>query len=100
MRNFCGKLVNYCDFIARGEFGTFKFGTPWNEIINVLGIPPLYEPPGKGTPALARYGDLEFSILEERVTTISLQVDQSEIRLPANMRVINFEDTQLDISKV
>ena len=83
--------VDYFTFITKGKFGTFQFGTPWNEVINILGFPPLYKPPGEGTAALARYGDLEFAILDQRVITISLQVDQSEIELPANLMVINFE---------
>lgn len=91
---------NYFTFITNGEFGLFKFGTPWNEVINILGFPPLYEPSGEGTAALARYGDLEFAILDERVVTISLQVDRSEIELPANLMVINFDKTQLDIAEV
>ena len=77
-----------------------QFGTPWNEVINILGFPPLYQPPSEGTAALARYGDLEFAILDERVVTISLQVDQSEIELPANLMVIHFEKAQLDIAEV
>ncbi|HAG81724.1 MAG TPA: hypothetical protein DCL61_11280 [Cyanobacteria bacterium UBA12227] len=92
--------VDYFVFIAKGEFGLFKFGTSWNQVINVLGVPPLYEPPGEGTAALARYGDLEFAIVDERVVTISLQVDQSGIELPANVSVINFESAQLETAKV
>lgn len=92
--------VDYFTFIATGEFGLFKLGTPWNEVINVLGVPQLYEPPGEGTAALARYGDLEFAILDEQVVTISLQVDQSEIELPANTIVINFKKAQLDTAEV
>jgi hypothetical protein len=92
--------VDYFAFIAKGEFGMFKFGTPWNQVINVLGVPPLYEPPGEGTAALARYGTLEFAILDEQVVTVSLQLNQSEIELPANVSMINFADAQLEIAKV
>jgi len=92
--------VDYFAFIAKGEFGLFKFGTPWNKVINVLGVPTLYEPPGEGTAALARYGDLEFAILDEQVVTVSLQVNQSGIELPANAIMINFEDAQLKIAEV
>ncbi|BAZ29536.1 hypothetical protein NIES4074_19830 [Cylindrospermum sp. NIES-4074] len=92
--------VDYFTFIAKGEFGTFKFGTPWNEVINVLGVPPLYEPQGEGTAALARYGDMEFAILNERVATVSLQVDQAGIEIPANVIIINFNKAQLEIIEV
>lgn len=91
---------DYFTFITKGELGTFKFGTPWNEVMKILGFPPLYEPPGEGTVALARYGDLELAILDEQVVTISLQVDRSEIELPGNLMVINFDKTQLDIAEV
>jgi len=92
--------VDYFAFIAKGEFGMFKFGTPWNQVINVLGVPPLYAPPGAGTAALARYGTLEFAILDEQVVTVSLQLNQSEIELPANVSMINFAEAQLEIAKV
>lgn len=92
--------VDYFAFIAKGEFGTFKFGTPWNEVINTLGVPPLCESQGEGTAALARYGYLEFAILNERVITVLLQVDQSRIEIPVNVIIINFEKAQLEITEV
>lgn len=92
--------VDYFTFIANGEFGQFKFGTFWNEVIKVLGVPPLYEPAGEETAALARYGDLEFAILDERIVTVSLDINYSKIELPTNIIVKNFEKPQLEIVKV
>jgi len=92
--------VDYFTFIAKGEFGMFKFGTPWNEVIKILGVPPLYEPPDEDIAALARYGDIEFAILDEGVATVSLQVNHSEIKLPENIIIKNFQTAQLEISEV
>lgn len=90
--------VDYFAFIATGEFGLFKFGTPWNEVINVLGVPPLYEPPGEGTAVLARYGDLEFAILEEESEAVSpitkCQSSQNHLQLSKKTSQINLQQPQ------
>lgn len=92
--------VDYFTFIAKGEFGMLKLGTPWEQVIHILGVPPLYEPPGQSTPAIARYGILEFIIVNEQVSSISLQVDEPEIELPVQVKMINFGAIQIEAQEV
>ena len=93
--------IDYYLFIAKGEFGEFKFGEAWNKVINLLGDPPLYAPPGNETNARARYDDLEFAINHDnKIALVSLQLDGDDIKIPKGLTIEHFETPILNISQV
>lgn len=93
--------VDYYEFIAKGEFGDFKFGTPWSTVISLLGDPPLYRPPGKGTDELARYDDIEFAINnDKKIALVSLRLDGDQIKIPNEINIEHFETPILNQQQV
>ena len=92
--------VDYYDFIIKGEFGNFKFGTPWSDVITLLGDPPLYAPPKLGNKAIAQYGGLQFNIEEEKVTDISLRLDRDFSELPKEITFKNFDYPEIQKNEV
>ena len=93
--------VDYYDFIIKGEFGNFKFGTPWSDVITLLGDPPLHAPADEFTSQIARYGDLELIISDEKkILVISIQLDRDYIEIPKNLMLKNFETPALELEFV
>ena len=92
--------VDYYEFIAKGEFGNFKFGIPNSKVIEVLGNAPLYKPQDELWSAIARYDCVEFIIDNNKVIVISLQLDGDYIKIPKLLKIENFETPILNIPQV
>jgi hypothetical protein len=69
-------------------------------VVAALGEPPLYEPPRNSTPAFARYGDLDFTIENDRVSVISLHVNRPDPELPEMIGMTNFKQPALSFEQV
>jgi hypothetical protein len=92
--------VDFFDFITRGVLGQLIVGTPWHQVVKMLGQPELYEEPSSSSPGFARYGDIEFIIQDGKVAVISMQLDGADIRIPSSIQMVNFDDPNPDADEV
>jgi hypothetical protein len=69
-------MVTLEHFVTTAAFGPVTSGASFDSVVREFGEPEAVEPERKSYPLMALYGDVEFRFRSDKLTTISIRLDE------------------------
>lgn len=80
-------VVDLERFLVDGRFGPISLGASLADLTKAFGEADYVEPERGATPMLVLYGEIEFQLFADRLTTISFELDENYPLDPGSIRV-------------
>lgn len=83
-------MINFKDFLTKGKFGLIEAGATSKNILDWLGEPQIFTPARKSYPTMIIYGDLEFRLRKDKLTVLTIVLNQEFPNFPNSIDLSTF----------